>query len=151
MRLHRGTHEGVPQAGHRTRSIRSSAFTVNRVRGATGRFVVLYGPMNVPIALTLVYLATNVAMMLWLERERTHGRSPSRGVSVLSNVLRFGPPLVGVIYLEMIAGDWLFLVFVAAFFAASFWLMDGLLAYTAPPNGSDAMRSGWDDRDGDRR
>ena len=107
--------------------------------------------MNVPIALTLVYLATNVALMLWLERERTHGRSPSRGVSALSNALRFGPPLVGVIYLEMIAGDWLFLVFVAAFFAASFWLMDGLLAYTAPPNGSDAMRSGWDDRDGDRR
>jgi hypothetical protein len=102
--------------------------------------------MNVPIALTLVYLATNIAMMLWLERERAHGRSPSRGVSALSMVLRFGPPLVGVVYLEMIAGDWLFLAFVAAFFAAGFWLMDGLLAYTAPSRGSEPMHRGWDDR-----
>ena len=102
--------------------------------------------MNVPIALTLAYLAINLPMMLWLERERDHGRSPSQGVSTLAFVLRYGPPLLGVIYLEMIAGDWLFLVFVGAFFAAGFWLLDGLLAYTAPPRGHDAMRSGWDDR-----
>jgi len=102
--------------------------------------------MNLPIALTIAYLAINLAMMLWLERERSSGRRPSRGVSGLSNALRFGPPLLGVIYLELIAGDWLFLVFVAAFFAASFWLMDGLLAVTTPPRGPDAMRSGWDER-----
>lgn len=102
--------------------------------------------MNVPIALALVYLAINMAVMLWLERERARGRSPSRGASALSVVLRYGPPLVGLIYLELIAGDWLFLLMVAAFFAAGFWLMDGLMAYTAPPRGQDAMRRGWDDR-----
>jgi hypothetical protein len=102
--------------------------------------------MNVPIALTLAYLAINVPMMLWLERERADGRGVSREVSALAIVLRYGPPLVGLIYLEVIAGDWLFLFFVAAFFAAAFWLMDGLLAYTAPPRGHDAMRSGWDER-----
>ena len=102
--------------------------------------------MNLPIALTLAYLAINLAMMLWLEHERSNGRRPSRGVSALSIALRFGPPLLGVIYLELIAGDWLFLLFVAAFFAASFWLMDGLLAVTTRPRGPEAMRSGWDDR-----
>ena len=102
--------------------------------------------MNLPIALTIAYLAINLAMMLWLEHERSSGRQPSRGVSALSIALRFGPPLLGVIYLELIAGDWLFLVFVAAFFATSFWLMDGLLAVTTPRSGADAMQSGWDDR-----
>ena len=75
--------------------------------------------MNVPIALTIAYLAINVPMMVRLERERARGRAPSRGVSMLAIVLRYGPPLLGVIYLEMIAGDWLFLLFVAVFFAAS--------------------------------
>jgi hypothetical protein len=102
--------------------------------------------MNLPIALTLAYLAINLAMMLWLEGERSRGHRPSRGVSALANALRFGPPLLGVIYLELIAGDWLFLVFVAAFFAASFWLLDGLLAVTTPRRGPEPMRSGWDDR-----
>jgi hypothetical protein len=102
--------------------------------------------MNLPIALTLAYLAINLAMMLWLERERSNGRRPSRSVAALSIALRFGPPLLGVIYLELIAGDWMFLVFVVAFFAASFWLMDGLLTVTTPLRGPEAMRSGWDDR-----
>ena len=102
--------------------------------------------MNLPIALTLAYLAINLAMMLWLERERSDGRRTSRGVSALSIALRYGPPLLGVIYLELIAGDWLFLIFVVAFFAASFWLMDGLLTVTTPPRSSNPMHSGWDDR-----
>ncbi len=102
--------------------------------------------MNLPIALTVAYLAINVAMMLWLERERSNGRRPTRGVSTLATALRFGPPLLGVIYLELIAGDWLFLVLVAAFFAASFWLLDGLLTVTTPSSGSESMRSGWDER-----
>lgn len=102
--------------------------------------------MNLPITLTIAYLAINLAIMLWLEHERSSGRQPSRGVSALSIALRFGPPLLGVIYLELIAGDWLFLFFVAVFFATSFWLMDGLLTVTTPSRGSEAMRSGWDDR-----
>jgi hypothetical protein len=102
--------------------------------------------MNLPIALTLAYLAINLAMMVWVESGRSNGRRPPRGVSALSMAVRYGPPLLGVIYLELIAGDWLFLVFVAAFLAASFWLMDGLLAVTLPSRGPEPMRSGWDDR-----
>ena len=30
----------------------------------------------------------------------------------------------------MISGDWLFVLFVLAFFAGAAWLLDGLLAYT---------------------
>jgi hypothetical protein len=102
--------------------------------------------MPLPITLAVTYLAINLAMMLWLERERANGREPSRGVSALSMALRFGPPLLGVIYLEVIAGDWVFLGLVAAFLIASFWLLDGLLTTTAPRRGSEAMRSGWDER-----
>jgi hypothetical protein len=46
----------------------------------------------------------------------------------------------------VIAGDWVFLAFVAAFLGASFWLLDGLLTTTVPRRGSEAMRSGWDER-----
>lgn len=102
--------------------------------------------MPLPVALALAYLAANLAMMLWLERERANGRIPSRGVSTVSLAMRYGPPLVGVIYLELIAGDWLFIAFVAAFFAAGFWLMDGLMAFTVSDRGPEAMRNGWDER-----
>jgi hypothetical protein len=102
--------------------------------------------MPLPITLAVTYLAINLAMMLWLESERANGREPSRSVSGLSIALRFGPPLLGVIYLEVIAGDWVFLGLVAAFFIASFWLLDGLLTTTVPRRGSEAMRSGWDER-----
>ena len=80
-------------------------------------------------------------------------------MATLSTALRWGPPLAGVVYLEAVAGDWLFLVFVLAFFAGAFWLLDGLMALTNTTSGggSEAMRSGWDDRtvgkprgDGDR-
>jgi uncharacterized membrane protein len=102
--------------------------------------------MPLPIALTIAYLTVNLAMIVWLELERANGREPSWRVSAGAIALRFGPPLVGLIYLEMIAGDLLFLVFVGVFFVASFWLMDGLLAVTTPTKTSDSMRSGWDER-----
>jgi hypothetical protein len=102
--------------------------------------------MPLPIILTGAYLATNLALMLWLERERANGRVPGHRVAAASFVLRFGPPVAGLLYLVTISGDWLFFVFVIAFFAGSFWLMDGLLAFTTPARGPDAMKSGWDDR-----
>lgn len=102
--------------------------------------------MPLPIALTVVYLAVNLALLYWLERERAEGRPPAPRVAGLSLALRFGPPLVGLGYLVTIAGDWLFFVVVIAFFGSAFWLMDGALGYTTPANGTEAMRSGWDDR-----
>ena len=104
--------------------------------------------MPLPLALAVAYLAVNVAVMLWLERERSHGRTPAFALSVLAAVLRFGPPLAGVVYLVTISGDWLFFGFVLAFFAASFWLMDGLLAFSGGDTSREPMRSGWDDRGG---
>jgi hypothetical protein len=94
--------------------------------------------MDLPIALTLAYLAVNLALTVWLERERAAGRRPARRLALSSNVLRYGPPLAGAIYLVAIAGDWPFILFVLAFFAGAFWLMDGLLAYSQA--GAEAMR-----------
>lgn len=102
--------------------------------------------MPLPITLTVAYLAVNLALMVWLEHERAHDREPSDRVTVIAGALRYGPPLAGLVYLVTITGDWLFLGFVLAFFAGAFWLMDGLLAFTGPSNGREAMRSGWDDR-----
>ena len=94
--------------------------------------------MPLPIALTLAYLAVNLALTVWLERERAAGRRPSRRLTIISNALRYGPPLAGAIYLVAIAGDWPFILFVLAFFAGAFWLMDGLLAYSQA--GAEALR-----------
>jgi hypothetical protein len=103
--------------------------------------------MTLPIALTVAYLAINFAIMLWLERERAHGRTPARRVAVLAAMLRYGPPVVGLVYLVTIAGDWLFFLFVIGFFAANFWMMDGVLGSTnTQAKGPEPMRSGWDDR-----
>jgi hypothetical protein len=102
--------------------------------------------MPLPITLALAYLGVNVVLMVWLERERAQDRAAGRRMSVIAPLLRYGPPVLGLIYLVTLAGDWMFFVFVIIFFAASFWLMDGLLAFTVPARGPDAMRNGWDDR-----
>jgi hypothetical protein len=98
------------------------------------------GHMTLPIALAITYLAINLAIMIWFERERAHGRAPARAAVVSSRILRYGPPLLGALYLVVIAGDWAFVIFVGAFFAAAFWLMDGLLAYQSPTRGSERDR-----------
>jgi hypothetical protein len=96
--------------------------------------------MSLPIVLAGTYLAINIAIMIWFERERAQGRSPRGGALILSRVLRYGPPLVGAAYLIAVTGDWLFVGFVFVFFAISFWLMNGLLAYSSPPRGSERDR-----------
>lgn len=102
--------------------------------------------MPLPLALTVAYLVANLAVMVWLELERANGRAPTGRTATFAHTLRWGPPLAGLIYLVAIAGDWLFFLFVIAFFAASFWLMDGLVAFTSPTRKPDAMHRGWDDR-----
>ena len=96
--------------------------------------------MTLPIALALAYLAINLAIMIWFERDRAHGREPARAAVITSRVLRYGPPLLGAAYLVVIAKDWAFVIFVGAFFAAAFWLLDGLLAYQSPSQGSERDR-----------
>jgi hypothetical protein len=89
--------------------------------------------MPLPIALTVAYLAVNLPLMYWLERERARGRMPAPRVAALSSLLRYGPPLAGAAYLVTISGDWPFVLFVIAFFAGAFWLLDGLLNYPERP------------------
>lgn len=90
--------------------------------------------MPLPVTLTVAYLGINLAIMVWLVREETHGHAVPFKVRVLSRTLRYGPPLLGVLYLVTVAGDWPFVLFVGAFFAGAFWLLDGLLNYpTQPP------------------
>jgi hypothetical protein len=54
--------------------------------------------------------------------------------------------MAGAIYLVALSGDWAFVLFVLAFFAGAFWLLDGLLAFTTPPKGGGPWHGGDDDR-----
>lgn len=149
-----GTYEGVPNAGHRKRSIRKGLSCVNRggsvrraARGSVSPYADEARPsysihaMPLPIALAGGYLAVNFSIMVWLEFERASGRVPTGRVAALSHALRYGPPLLGVLYLVTIAGDWVFFLFVLGFFAAGSWMLNGLLAFTEPRRGSEAMRN----------
>ena len=100
--------------------------------------------MSTALALTLGYLAMNLAIMAWLEYAQAHGRAISGRVRAVAAVLRYGPPLAGVIYLVVISGDWLFVGFVIAFFVGAGWLMNGMLAYT--DNRHDGPRRTRNDR-----
>ncbi|MCC6619131.1 MAG: hypothetical protein IT341_08870 [Chloroflexi bacterium] len=86
--------------------------------------------MPAPIALTLAYLAVNLALTAWIERERAAARSVPPTLATVAGVARWGPPAAGAIYLLIIANDWAFIGFVAFFFGVGAWLMNGMLAYT---------------------
>ena len=90
--------------------------------------------MPLPVVLATTYLAINLAFTVWLAREETQGRTPASWVTVLARTLRYGPPLLGALYLVTIAEDWPFVLFVALFFAGAFWLLNGAVNYpTRPP------------------
>jgi hypothetical protein len=82
-----------------------------------------------PVTLATTYLVINLAISVWLVREEAQGRTVPTWLTVLTRTLRYGPPLLGFAYLVTIAEDWPFVLFVAAFFAGAFWLLDGLLNY----------------------
>lgn len=98
--------------------------------------------MLTAIGLTVAYLVVNLGLMIWVERERAHDREIPWQIDTIVGALRYGPPVVGVIYLLTISGDWAFALFVFGFFALSAYLLNGLLAYTS---------SGADGRDDRRR
>ena len=90
--------------------------------------------MPLPVTLAATYFAVNLVITIWIVREETGGRMPSGWLVGTSRTLRYGPPLIGLLYLVTRAGDWPFVLFVATFFAGAFWLLDGLLNYpTRPP------------------
>lgn len=79
--------------------------------------------MPLPFTLTAIYLAVNFAITVWIIREQSHDRVPPPSVTILSSTMRYGPALLGVVYLVTIAGDWPFFLFVVGFFAFAFWLL----------------------------
>lgn len=89
--------------------------------------------MIMPVAVAALYLAVNLAITIWIVREETNGRAAPPRVAATSFALRYGPPLLGLGYLVTIAGDWPFFLFVVAFFAVSFALLNGLLAFPSRP------------------
>jgi hypothetical protein len=86
-----------------------------------------------PIALAATYFAINLALVVWIAREETHGRPVPAGVHVASRILRYVLPVIGVFYLVTIAGDWPFFLFVVGFFAFAFFLLDRGLAFPVEP------------------
>lgn len=89
--------------------------------------------MPSPVLLAAVYLAVNLAITVWIAREEAGGRTPTPQLVIGGRIVRYGPALLGLAYLVTIAGDWPFFLFVVFFFAAAFWLLDGLLSYPSRP------------------
>lgn len=86
--------------------------------------------MPTPILLALAYLAVNLAFTARIEHERACGRTVPDAVADAAGVMRYAPPAAGAAYLLVIANDWAFIGFVAAFFGIGAWLLNGMLAYT---------------------
>jgi hypothetical protein len=89
--------------------------------------------MPLPVVLAGTYLAVNFTLMVWLVREEANHRVPPSTIVAAARTLRYGPPLLGLVYLVTIAGDWPFVLFVGAFFAGAFWLLNGLLDDASRP------------------
>ena len=86
-----------------------------------------------PIALTAIYLAVNLAFVVGIARDEVRGVTVAPWVVVLARILRYLPPLIGLLYLVTIAGDWPFFLFVVGFFAFAFFLLDRSLGFPSQP------------------
>jgi hypothetical protein len=89
--------------------------------------------MPTPVLLAASYLIVNLAITVWMVREEARGNAPAPGLALLGRLLRYGPPLLGLLYLVTIAGDWPFFLFVVAFFLLGFYLLDRGLNFPPPP------------------
>ena len=86
-----------------------------------------------PIALAATYLAINLGFVVWIAREETSGSTPRAWVVLVGRILRYVPPLIGLVYLVTIAGDWPFFLFVVGFFTFAFFLLDRSLGFPGQP------------------
>jgi hypothetical protein len=86
-----------------------------------------------PFALAIAYLAINLGFVVWIAREEVRGTTPARWLLVIARILRYVPPLIGLLYLVTIAGDWPFFLFVVGFFAFAFFLLDRSLGFPSQP------------------
>lgn len=56
--------------------------------------------MLLPVALVMAtYVAINFAFIVWLPREEVHGRPVPPSAVVFSRAVRWGPPVIGFLYL----------------------------------------------------
>jgi len=86
-----------------------------------------------PFALALAYLAINLALVVWIAREEVRGTTLPPWLVVIARILRYVPPLIGLLYLVTIAGDWPFFLFVVGFFTFAFFLLDRSLGFPSLP------------------
>jgi hypothetical protein len=82
-----------------------------------------------PIALAATYLAINLGFVVWIARQEVRGIQPGPWLLPIARIVRYLPPLVGLLYLVTIAGDWPFFLFVVGFFAFAFFLLDRSLGF----------------------
>ena len=86
-----------------------------------------------PIALAATYLGINLGFVVWIAREEVRGITPAPWLLVVARVLRYVPPLIGLLYLVTIAGDWPFFLFVVGFFTFAFFLLDRSIGFPSQP------------------
>lgn len=86
-----------------------------------------------PIALATTYLGINLGFVVWIAREEVRGTPPAPWLVVIARILRYLPPLIGLLYLVTIAGDWPFFLFVVGFFTFAFFLLDRSIGFPSQP------------------
>jgi hypothetical protein len=86
-----------------------------------------------PVSLAATYLAINLAFVVRIARDEAGGRMPAPWLVLVARVLRYLPPLIGLLYLVTIAGDWPFFLFVVGFFAFGFFLLDRSVGFPSQP------------------
>lgn len=86
-----------------------------------------------PIALAATYLGINLGFVVWIAREEVLGVGPTPWLLIVARILRYVPPLIGLLYLVTIAGDWPFFLFVVGFFTFAFFLLDRSIGFPSQP------------------
>jgi hypothetical protein len=86
-----------------------------------------------PVILAAGYLAINFWLVVWIARDEARGAAPAPAVVLIARILRYVPPLIGLLYLVTIAGDWPFFLFVVGFFTFGFFLLDRSIGFPSQP------------------
>jgi hypothetical protein len=86
-----------------------------------------------PVSLAATYLAINLAFVVRIAREEVRGVTPAPWLLLIARILRYLPPLIGLLYLVTIAGDWPFFLFVVGFLTFGFFLLDRSIGFPSQP------------------
>lgn len=86
-----------------------------------------------PVILAAGYLAINFWLVVWIAREEVRGVTPAPWLLLVARILRYVPPLIGLLYLVTIARDWPFFLFVVGFFTFGLFLLDRSIGFPSQP------------------